>query len=139
MKTSITSFAEFMQRRPQSASAYVNGDSSSVREFSSSSAEATFFPPSGGYLQGGEAIIEANDQGASRFQPGGESKLEILQTAESDGVGYWTGIQRARVRMAGKPEPVAMALRVTEIYRNENGDWRLVHRHADMLAEEQKK
>jgi ketosteroid isomerase-like protein len=33
--------------------------------------------------------------------------------------------------MDGKSTP--MTLRITELYRNEDGHWKLVHRQADML------
>jgi ketosteroid isomerase-like protein len=38
---------------------------------------------------------------------------------------------------AGAPRP--MTIRVTHIYRRVDGEWRLVHRHADFPPEDQRK
>jgi ketosteroid isomerase-like protein len=37
--------------------------------------------------------------------------------------------------MNGQDKPITMNLRVTEIFRKEDGDWKLMHRHADLLKE----
>jgi hypothetical protein len=42
--------------------------------------------------------------------------------------------ERSTVRLADQPEPTPMALRVTHLYRRENGEWKLLHRHADPLV-----
>jgi ketosteroid isomerase-like protein len=94
-----------------------------------------FFPPGGGHVDGVDAVAQNYREGASHFAPGGDSQVQVLQAQDSGELAYWVGLQRARVRVKGKEDPVAMDLRVTEIFRREEGAWRLVHRHADMLAE----
>ena len=54
----------------------------------------------------------------------------------SDGVAYWVGFQRATARLEGSSELVPFDVRVTEVFRCEDEEWKLVHRHADAMAPE---
>lgn len=128
-------FKSFMETRAKAAQSYINGDSGPLLALLTRHAKSTFFGPHGGHTEGAKEVASTHEHGASAFAPGSESELELLQVFASDGVGFWVGIQHAKVRMRGKSEPVPMALRVTEVFRREGEDWKLVHRHADMLAE----
>ena len=70
---------------------------------------------------------------AVRFR-GGKIAYETLAMAVSGDLAYTVGIERGEMREAGRDELSPMALRVTLISRQENGTWKLIHRHADPIT-----
>jgi ketosteroid isomerase-like protein len=136
MKNDSHDFAQFMKRREEASLAFVNGDIGPLDRIAIQVSPATIFGPTGDYVVGADKVNAANASSAKHFESGGESTFEVLQMAASGDVAYWAGIQRSTVRMQGKAEAVPMDLRVTEVFRHHDGAWKLVHRHADMLASE---
>lgn len=128
-------FARFMRERSVVAQAYVSGDPAPLIALSTDHEPATFFGPRGGVEVGAKHVIDTNVAGATQFRRGGESQLEIIQMTADGDLAFWTGLQHAKVRMQGRDHPVAMTLRVTEVFRQEESAWKLVHRHADSLAD----
>lgn len=131
------SFQQFMKQREAAAAAYTSGDPAPLKQLAAQQLPVTFFGPRGGKITGAQEVWKKYEQDAAAFQPGSETHFEILQLAESDDVAYWVGFQHATVRMQGSTEPQKMSLRVTEVFRRETGtlNWKLVHRHADPLAD----
>jgi hypothetical protein len=135
MKDQQKDFARFMRgERAAAASAYAAGNAAPVVQLSATRDPATFLGPGGGIIAGARRVIAANEKGAKSFAPGGRSTFKIVQQAAGDTLAFWTGFQIARVRLPGKPGSVPMKLRVTEVFRRERRTWKLIHRHADMLA-----
>ena len=128
-------FTAFLEQRRQVAQAYVNGDAGPLGEIATQANPASFFPPRGGREQGAGHVTAVNARGARSMEAGGETTLEILHSQASGDLAYWTGLQHATVRFAGQEEPAEMSLRVTEIFRREDGDWKMIHRHADFLTD----
>ena len=138
MSTDQHDFEQFMKQRSNAALSYINGDAASLGEIVAHHSPATFFHPSGTYYQGAETVWSQYERDATSFESGSEGQLEILHMAAHDGFAYWVGFQRATARLRGKAEPVSFNLRVTELFRREGADWKLIHRHADPLLSEAK-
>ncbi len=126
------SFGDFMRRREAVSTDYINGRAEGLLRLSTTNDPATFFPPSGDRIQGANRVNTANEKGAHTFAEGSTGYFEILHSSSSGDLGFWTGIQHAEVMMKGKDKPVSMQLRTTEVFRREKGEWKLVHRHADI-------
>lgn len=135
MNSNMHDFEQFMKQREDASRAFMNGDAAPLGRIVTRVSPATFFGPMGGHEQGAENVWSTHERGAAQFESG-NTKFEILQMAASDGIGYCVGMQRATARMRGKKEAIPFNLRVTEVFRREGGEWKLVHRHADPLTSE---
>lgn len=136
MSDDVRDFEEFMRRREDAAGAYVRGDAAPLGQLVARSSDASFFSPRGDYVTGADAVRARYDQDAAAFESGSDNRFEILDMGASGDIAYWVGLQRAHARLRGQPEPVPFNLRITEVFRREGGEWKLVHRHADPLQTE---
>jgi NAD(P)H-dependent FMN reductase/ketosteroid isomerase-like protein len=125
------SFDAFLRRRDEIAAAFVNCDGAPLDAITSRTDPATFMSPRGDAMSGAVEIAKRYASDAQSFAKGSGSKLEILHSAAGQ-LAFWTGIQHAKVKFKGKEEAAPMDLRVTEVFRFEDGEWKLIHRHADM-------
>ena len=66
---------------------------------------------------------------ASWFADSEDYEFEVIAAGASCDLGYTVGYERNKVRVEGVPR--VYTLRVTHVYRREDGWWRIVHRHAD--------
>jgi len=61
--------------------------------------------------------------------------IEVVAAGASGDLGYVAAIERTTASVDGRP-PAPYALRVTTVFRRENGEWLVVHRHADAMSDE---
>ena len=133
--TGALDFTDFMSRRLEASTAFVEGRVEPLLALSTQVSPATLFGPRGDVVDGADAVNAANRAGAAMFGPSATNAFEVAHQAASGDLAYWTGVQRSTVQMSGQDDPVRFDLRVTEIFRREGDGWMLVHRHADPLAD----
>ena len=81
---------------------------------------------------GPDAAAAAFDALASRFSNCAFWDYEILSAGTSGDLAYLVGIEHTTASVGGAA-PLPYELRVTTIFRREDGDWKIIHRHGDPL------
>jgi ketosteroid isomerase-like protein len=107
----------------------VDGDATRLADIWSHSGNVTTMHPIGG-RQVGWQDVEASFAQVAGLASGGHVELKD-QTIEVGGeLAYELGVESGQARLAG--ESVLIEQRVTNVYRREAGQWKIVHHHADI-------
>jgi len=115
---------------------FVQGDAEPYKNLWSHADDATIFGGWGAYEQGWAAVESRLDWAASRYSEGWLDRENLLEGVDQD-IGYSVDIERSGGRFDNAPQVSEAPLRVTHLFRREEGRWRIVHRHADFLQPRQ--
>jgi ketosteroid isomerase-like protein len=115
--------------------ALLRGDSKTWAELAPLAGDFVLFSPFGGTPSRYADYTPERIERMGRFFRNGKFTQEIVQTFATDDMIVLATIERANVEVGGLPAQ-NWALRVTSVFRSEAGRWKLVHRHADPLANE---
>ncbi|SRR6266536_3943520 len=122
------------ERVREAAGALMQGDIRRYLALVNHAPDYTLMPPTGGPTTHGfdssPASIEAMEK---TFAGGGDGDFELVQQYVSGNLAVLVGVEQQHGRVGGLPDQ-DWPLRVTLVFRREDSDWRLVHRHADALA-----
>jgi ketosteroid isomerase-like protein len=111
-----------------------NGDISAIKALYAHGDDATSFYGWGGYEKGWEAVSKRWDWAGRQFK-GGTVSYENVTCVVGAELAYTTDIETFKTLVDGMDRPTQWSNRVTHIFRFQDGDWRLVHRHANRLEE----
>lgn len=140
IQADAASLRAFLPQWEQAQTRFINGDPSLWKQYSSQRDDVTILGGFGGYGEKGwSAVGERYDWASSQYKPGGATmKVEYLNIGVSGDLGYTVAIERQQgARVRDQAAAAQRALRATQVFRKEEGAWKLVHRHADPLVEKQ--
>jgi ketosteroid isomerase-like protein len=69
---------------------------------------------------------------AKQFSDFKSFEIEVIASGASGDLAYLVAIERTNTSVAGAAA-APYALRVTQVFRREGGEWKVVHRHADAV------
>ena len=95
-------------------------------------------PEIGPVAHGWEQVALTQEHAASRFTDGADVDFEIVEKHVSDPLACVVLIERMKAKVSrredGPPSAARVTLRVTMTFRPEEGEWKVVHRHADPIT-----
>jgi ketosteroid isomerase-like protein len=130
------SLQAFLPQFEAGTSGFVNGDAALWKEQASHRDDVTLFGGWGTYKCGWDEVGPHYDWAAARFrESGARVQVEYISSNVSGELAYTVAIERSESLVIGQDAPAPIVLRVTHIFRNEGGSWKLVHRHADPILD----
>jgi len=115
-----------------------NGDIRAIKALYSHASDATSFYGWGGWEKGWDAVSARWDWAGQQFR-GGTVGYQSITRVEAPGLFYTTDVETFTMNaMDGMSGPTSWSNRVTHVFRLEDGEWRLVHRHANRLEDQYK-
>jgi ketosteroid isomerase-like protein len=106
-----------------------NGNADSMEGIWSHDPSTTVLHPIGGRTVGWDDVREAY-RDVAQIAEKGYVKLDDQIIQIIGDVAYEVGVERGQATFAGNE--VTLDYRVTNIYRNEAGGWKIVHHHTDI-------
>jgi hypothetical protein len=130
-------FERFLHRYEAANTAFVNGDPQPWLAITAEKDPQSIFGGFGGLGEAGAANVRQRYLlAAGAFRPSGaEVDFEYRVRDVRGRLAYTVAIERADVLYAGQTETREQVLRATMIFRFEKREWRIVHRHADMMVD----
>ena len=125
--------AALIQRTADGTAAYIRGDIRRSLALIPHADDFLLMAPYGGEPTRGVDTSPESLDALERFFQGGEAVLDVVQAYTSGDLVVLVAIERQHGLVGGLPDQ-DWSLRVTLVFRQDDGAWRLLHRHADALV-----
>ena len=113
---------------------FLRGNPEPVKDLFSHTEDVTLANPYGPPVRGWEQVAKAIDHSSSLRSDGELVGSEIVAKYVTPKLAYIVQIERVKAKVGAREDITPFALRTTMILRPEDGEWKVVHRHADPIT-----
>ena len=96
--------------------------------------DVTLANPFGPPARGWEEVAKTLERAGSHYRDGETTGFENLAKYITPALAYTVEMERMQAKVGGREDITPFTLRVTTIFRPEEGTWKVVHRHADPIT-----
>ena len=123
-----------IQQFQRAAVEFAKGNPEPVKTIFSHRDDVVLANPFGPAVTGWKKVSAALDLASSRFRDGDVTGFERVASYATSDLACIHEVERWRAKVAGRQDLASFDLRVSSTFRRENGEWKLVHRHADTIT-----
>jgi ketosteroid isomerase-like protein len=114
---------------------FLRGNPEPVKDLFSHTEDVTLANPYGPPVRGWEKVTKAVEHAASLRSDGTFVEWHIVAKYVTTELAYVVQIERAEAKVGASEDITPLAVRSTMIFRpEEDGEWKVVHRHADPIT-----
>jgi ketosteroid isomerase-like protein len=113
---------------------FVKGNPELVKQMWSHAEDVSVANPYGPPVRGWDKVTEVVEHAASLRRDGKATGYEVVAKYVTGELAYVVQIERAESMVGDGEETTPYVLRATNIFRPEEGEWKIVHRHADPIT-----
>jgi ketosteroid isomerase-like protein len=133
--TALDDVDHLIEQYQQALGEFMKGNPEPVQKLFSHTEDVSLANPLGPPAHGWEQVAQTIERAASNFRDGEFVSAEIIERSVTPELAYAVWLERAKAKVSGEEDIfVPIALRVTMIFRPEEGTWKVVHRHADPIT-----
>jgi ketosteroid isomerase-like protein len=127
-------FDQLIEQYHQVVAEFVKGDPEPAKRLFSSREDVCLANPFGGIMRGWKSVAETVESAASLYKEGIATFQNIVTYATAD-FAYLVEVEEYKAKLGERNDISTVSLRVTSIFRLEDGVWKLAHRHSDPLTD----
>ena len=96
--------------------------------------DVTLANPFGPPVRGWDEVAKTLERAASHYRDGEATGFENVAKYVTAELAYIVEVERGKSKVGGRDDITPLGVRVTSIFRPEEGTWKVVHRHADPIT-----
>ena len=125
---------DLIERHHEALARFIDGDPEPLKAIYSRGEDVTLANPFGPPARGWPEVAATLERAAAHYEGGQLREFETLAKCVTSELAYTLEMERFEARLSGVGQVRPVTLRVTTVFRPEEGAWRVVHRHADPIS-----
>jgi ketosteroid isomerase-like protein len=130
----VYAFDEVLEQYHLALDEIMKGSPDGYKRVYSRRDDVTLANPFGPPVRGWEEVAKTLERAASHYRDGEATSFDNVAKYITPELAYTVEMERMQTKVEGREDVTPIAVRVTTIFRPEEGTWKVVHRHADPIT-----